>query len=428
MPLLAEPPFAAALTVQQRRELVARVASSKTFQKSARQRDVLLYLCDRAISDPQIAIREQDIGSAVFGRSAGYDTGQDNIVRVHVSELRRRLERYFENEGATEEWTIDIPKGGYVPVFTVRHSPEVAASTALDIQPISSRPYWLYAVCLLLAAGCVWLILQNRKLSTEAAASTRPKVLDSLWSRLLVPGQRTDIVLADSNLSVLQDLTGEAVSLNDYLNHRYWSPSTAAGWSPERRRDLDILMARRYTSISDAEFVRQISSVNVPKSVRLSVFFARDYSLQDLQSNNVILVGSSRSNPWVELFADRLSFQFEADPKTGIPRYRIRDPRPGEQSVYNLKDQEPDKDAYGAVAFLPNLSRTGNVLLISGTGIQAIRTGGEFVTDEELIKTLSMPQSPLPYFEVLYRTQRIGGAARGFEKVADRIHTSDSRR
>lgn len=95
-------PGGIAATTDPRRELLGHLSASRTFQKSVRQRDVLLYLCERALADPNTPIREQEIGSAVFGRAPDYDTGQDNIVRVHASELRHRLERYFSEEGVAE--------------------------------------------------------------------------------------------------------------------------------------------------------------------------------------------------------------------------------------------------------------------------------------------------------------------------------------
>ena len=41
-------------------------------------------------------------------------------MRVEVRELRRRLDRYFDGEGAEETIRINIPKGSYVPVFDTR--------------------------------------------------------------------------------------------------------------------------------------------------------------------------------------------------------------------------------------------------------------------------------------------------------------------
>src|SRR6266498_2670211 len=109
--------------------LVQRILSSQCLERSARMRDFLAYVCDRARNEPQADIREQDIGCAVFSRPADYDTNQDNIVRVNASLLRRKLETYFALEGATEPLILELPKGQYRPVFHARSEPAALPET-----------------------------------------------------------------------------------------------------------------------------------------------------------------------------------------------------------------------------------------------------------------------------------------------------------
>src|SRR3974390_569135 len=78
-----------------RGQLIQRVAASSVFAKSNRLRELVLFLCQRRPGDPAGAIHEQEIGVEVFGRRPDYDTTQDAIVRVQVSQLRKRLEQYF---------------------------------------------------------------------------------------------------------------------------------------------------------------------------------------------------------------------------------------------------------------------------------------------------------------------------------------------
>src|ERR1035441_5017222 len=103
--------------VEEHRALVQRLVSSRWFEKSARMRDFLSYVCNRALEDAAVNIPEHEIGCAVFGRSADYDTGEDNIVRVNASQVRKKLEAYFAAEGAAEPVVLELPKGKYVPVF-----------------------------------------------------------------------------------------------------------------------------------------------------------------------------------------------------------------------------------------------------------------------------------------------------------------------
>ena len=81
------------------RGLLERLAASDTFQKSKRLRDLLLFLGERSLQDPCCTLREQEIGVEVFGRPPDYDTSHDTLVRVHVSQLRKKLQEYFLAEG-----------------------------------------------------------------------------------------------------------------------------------------------------------------------------------------------------------------------------------------------------------------------------------------------------------------------------------------
>src|SRR5216684_1230965 len=106
--------------VDLRWEVVQRVATSTLFQRSPRLRELLLYICERSIQNHPEELREQAIGCGVFGRKADYNPGEDNIVRVEIRQLRKRLEEYFAAEGKDEQIVILIPKGAYVPAFAPR--------------------------------------------------------------------------------------------------------------------------------------------------------------------------------------------------------------------------------------------------------------------------------------------------------------------
>src|ERR1700733_11695152 len=92
----------------ERRLLVERVSASSYFNRSARLRDLLHYLTERVLEDESCDIREHEVGYKVFGRPLDYDTAADNIVRVHASMLRKRLEQFFLAEGGDEPWVIEI--------------------------------------------------------------------------------------------------------------------------------------------------------------------------------------------------------------------------------------------------------------------------------------------------------------------------------
>jgi hypothetical protein len=78
------------------------------------------------------------------------------LVRVQVSQLRKKLQEYFSEEGRDEPLVIEIPKGNYVPVFRPRadalletapaHAPYLPRKRRprgrAERSPWASRPGW----------------------------------------------------------------------------------------------------------------------------------------------------------------------------------------------------------------------------------------------------------------------------------------------
>jgi hypothetical protein len=412
---------------EQRRELIDRVLHSRQFRRSARLRDFLSYLSQHAGGD----IHEQEIGTQVFGREEGYDTAMDTIVRVNAYDLRKRLAEYFSTDGRDEPVIIEIPKGSYGPVFTPRPqakpapepAPEPAAAAALP--PKRGRRRWLYwSGLMILAAACAWLAVDNARLRVASGGWAAQPNLSLLWSRILPAGQTAEVVIADSCLSIFQDLTRQPVGLQDYVNRTYLEMLSRPGLEPEFRRALDTIMSRRYTSMADVDILRRLFALSGPGGSRMNVYFARDFPAESMGSANLILLGSKRSNPWVGLYESQLNFQFENNDAADTSSVLNKAPRAGEKSRYTIAESSPSPmEAYGEVAFLPNTSHTGNVLIIQGTGMQGTDAAGKLATGEDSfaqVVKLVRPggRGPLPHFEVLLKNRIVGGTVQGFQIIA----------
>ena len=105
------------LSFEDRWRLLERVVGSVHLRRAPRLREFLAYVGSRSLKEGRTQIHEQEIGVDVFGRPTSYDTSVDNIVRANATELRKRIEAYFETEGVNETLLMEIPRGSYVPVF-----------------------------------------------------------------------------------------------------------------------------------------------------------------------------------------------------------------------------------------------------------------------------------------------------------------------
>jgi hypothetical protein len=54
----------------------------------------------------------------VYDRGGDFNPQQDPIVRVQAHQIRRGLRVYYEEEGKTNPWVIDLPAGHYMPRFS----------------------------------------------------------------------------------------------------------------------------------------------------------------------------------------------------------------------------------------------------------------------------------------------------------------------
>ena len=99
-----------------------RILGSKTFSQVERLKRFLRFIVLEALDGRGGDLKEYVIGVEVFGKEPSFDPRTDPIVRVQARRLRSRLTRYYREEGQSDEQIIDLPKGGYAPVFRTRES------------------------------------------------------------------------------------------------------------------------------------------------------------------------------------------------------------------------------------------------------------------------------------------------------------------
>lgn len=127
-------------------------------------RSLLTYLVRQSIERPGEPIRENRIASEVFGKSENFDPRQDSTVRVQISRLRSKLNKYYQSDGTSDPWILDIPKGSYA--VAIRRREILPEPLPVPPAPSARAPLspWIYAAAGFLA-GCLltWAVLQNTR-------------------------------------------------------------------------------------------------------------------------------------------------------------------------------------------------------------------------------------------------------------------------
>jgi hypothetical protein len=421
-------------------KLAERIVAAPGFAKSTRLSTLLLYIVEQSLHGKDKELSEQCIGERLFGRPIGYDPRDDNIVRAHASRLRQRLDIYFREDGKEEPLQITIPRGSYVPLFQrmdvtpsfessyseQTESTETGHSPPLPERwPGLQRINWKHVVgsvvCLLLLALPITKLVRDRRIRVLALNRCPTK---KLWSSMFSGNRDTLIVPADSSLIVLKSLTRHPVSIADYASGRYLSDINCE--KPCDRRLLQTLAAHRYTSLADLKFA--VSLTHMPEALpsRTEIRYARDLQLDDLKQANLILIGSLEADPWLELFQHQMNFILQDDKLKGPLQIENKKPMPGERSSYLYDEHDPSHFGFASVAFLPNLSGTGSVLVVQGFTLAGTQAAAEFVADDRDFDSLFDPvverQQALPHFEILLRTMDVNGIGSRPSILAYRIY------
>ena len=430
-----------ALPPAEQEALIERIAASPQFRRAARLREFLLFVAQHNLRHGPVPIHEQEIGAAVFERPESYDTSVDNIVRVNATELRKRLEQYFAEDGAQEPVVVEMPRGSYTlllhpraaapEVLDTLAATEVSAEPAatVDAAPVAAvRGRHIYtglfaAAAIILLLACGVLFWQNQQLRRETSPWRNTPALRSFWSEFFDGGHEVDVVLADTSFALAEDMEGRTIPLASYLDYDYKHLDTVTGLSPDRRDDLKNVLDRNNGSVGDYIVAQRILAL-APSAPALQLKFAREYSAEAIKTNSVILIGSRESNPWVHLFDARMNFSMDYDPVLHRTTVHNLQPKPGEDKEYARTGNVTQDDGLSVVAFMPNLSRNGSALLIEGTDSQATRAAGEFVTSDASLSAFlaQLHSKEIPYFEILLENSQLTGTPLRTHILAYRIY------
>jgi serine/threonine-protein kinase len=115
-----------------RQQQLDRILSSATFRQVDRLKRFLSFIVRESLEGRGDQLKEYVVGVQVFDKDSSFDPRADPIVRVQARRLRARLGRYYREEGGNDATVIELPKGGYAPVFRPR---EAAASGRRSMGP-----------------------------------------------------------------------------------------------------------------------------------------------------------------------------------------------------------------------------------------------------------------------------------------------------
>lgn len=448
------------IAVASLRQHLKEIVDGTAFHGSHRSAQFLGYIVDRAIAGDFESLKERVIGVELFGRSPSYNTGEDAIVRVTASDVRRRLLQHYGTYGTTSGLRISLPLGSYVPEIVCEQPPALAESTGAGAAAVTTdvlehvsalqgpvavapeptripdavvtaenglaetrnsvRRWQLIALLLLIGD----LALAGAYVArTRRATDVTPNILP--WTALFTPSRATHVITSDPTLVNVQEITGVELSVSDYANHRYIPEPNKL--TPDELRFSRMLLGGDTSSAAavDTPIAANIVALGRNTARNIDVHAARSIRLADLKTDdNFVFLGSPRSDPWVSLFNNQLDFVFAFDKNSRQEFIRNVHPRPNELSTYNPTAQGwATGQSFGILAFVQNPDQNGQVLLLAGASGEGTEAAGKLATSPDrlapLLRTCGIqPSGPPQHFELLFRFSSMAGSPSDISVVA----------
>lgn len=406
-----------------RLELLSRIITTPSFQKAAKLQALLRFIVETSIRDEGEEISEYRIGIEVFEKGPDYSPLLDSSVRVQARQLRLKLHEYFDGSGRNETMILEIPKGSYKPVFrnTSQESEAFELPEPLEVEhtaiieppvPVAERTVersnrlvtWIAFAALALA------LFFGARLIWEATRSV-PWPL----STVLISKGTDHLVLADSAYQITSTANASSMGLTEYLRTKPRNDAAINLADTEEARITHALLGGTFTSFADAILVNSISSVAAIYKVNLDIKSARDLDARDLEQGNFIFSGSPSSNPWVNLYINKLTFREVDDPsKPGSKEFLNTHPQNGEPKAFaGSSSDNAVRTDYADLAVVPGLGEQGTVMLVQGLRHEATEAAARLLADPEgsrmlrdAMRSAGYGGQP-PYFEAILTVRAV---------------------
>ncbi|HKX28635.1 MAG TPA: hypothetical protein VJ302_13115 [Blastocatellia bacterium] len=375
-------------------------------------------------------MNEYLIGREVFDRDEGYNPAADPIVRVGAHDIRKKLEIYYQHEGANDELRLDIPIGSYEPIFIRKNKlanppapaedlrPELLASaqiltleesgTPIEVNSAPSSPEenlaglrrqlrWLYSAVVFLSAVIAILALLFFSASTQkpSADSTRASAaLGPVWEPFMKSDSSTLLVLSSPLVYRLMNAGDPMVAVKSSVElppdqaasvGRLLRDYFAVRNSPRTPRL--VLSQDTYTGLGEAFGAQRVTDLLRTVGKNVTIKRSRTVSAEDLKDHHVVLFGSVWANEWSGKLPLVEDFHV-----TGQATIENHNPRPNEEKEYRSKfDEATGKliEDYAIVTVKSNISNPNLVMVLAGLRSAGTEAAAEYVTNRTHLNDLN---------------------------------------
>jgi hypothetical protein len=397
------------------RQTLERVLNSRYFVHAHKKRQFLSLICDFYLKGRAHELNEYVLAYDVFGRDSNYNPSADPMVRVVAHEIRKKLESYYQNEGANDEIRMELPAGSYQPFFHRRIPPStiepVKSETpapapappkielSFRIWPLKVVTILLSVVVVGLSVTAIMLAVSNRAFRQKAGASRDIAQYGIVWDDILKNPSAPVVVLGNPPVIRISNPHEPDLSTNDSLTlsleamkalraRMMTNPQTLIGESRKNNPDLRIgISINSHTGMGEAIGLHYLTTFFLRMEREIILKQSRTLSAEDLKNRNVIMLGGAWVNEWSGKLPDEEDFVYSVD-----ATIVNRNPQTGEEREYVPQFEKRNGELmtdYALITVKPNLTAANKVMVLSGIYSPGTEAAVEFTTDKNHLDHLN---------------------------------------
>jgi hypothetical protein len=404
------------LAPEEVQETLDRVLHSKHFVNAPKKQKFLRLISDFYLRGRGKELNEYLIGREVFERDDSYNPAADPIVRVGAHEIRKKLELYYQQEGATDPIRLEIPVGSYEAAF-IRLAPpplrltpsltpappsesaeakalifpEPPAPSSEATSPSQERQFWrrpqivLVMVLTTIVIGALLVYIFQLRSELRRMEDGRETVAGPLWGMFFENSDPTMLVLSSPPVLRLSNAGDPEVILRQSIELSPEQTIQLAKTMPDtfaiRNRGPVprlVFTPTNYTGLGEAIAAQRLTDLFRAGGRSVQLKRSRTLSAEDLRKQHVILLGSVWANEW----SGKLSVE-EDFVHTAQATIENRRPLPGEEMVYRSRFDERTGallEDYALITVHPNISEEHRTLILAGLRSAGTEAAAEYVT------------------------------------------------
>ena len=392
-------------------EAVERVVNSQTFRASPSLRGLLEYLAQKTASGEAGSLKEFTVGVEALQRSNSYDPQVDPSVRVQISRLRKKLERYYAGEGARDPVQVLLPKRQFELVFRNRFEPSedpVAPSPPEDPARLWRAATAVLALALLFV---LWISVRSTPTAIDlegdrAASAGFTREMREFWEPYLDAGRPVALSLG---IPLFLRVPGEPTT--------YLRQSTANTWPLENsipglnglESSLPATGAVRpiynFCGVGEAIAAYGLGKTLGQAGLNVPIVRSQFLSWDEVKGSDLVFVGAPKFNRHIAVGELERHFRIV---ERGIENVSPNDGEPhffGKQEV----DGRPAM-VHALISRFRNVQGEGVVTVFASNDGSGTWAAAEFVSRQEyvrmLMERLRGPNGRVPQtFEVVLRAR-----------------------